>query len=463
MPPNSVVDCRKNPNAQERDMNASSDRANYVVNTGAYFRARTLQGTGAESGNRAVRPTIALFGHFGAGNLGNEGTLMAMLENLQRLLPDADVCCICSLPDVVATDYGIATIPMVSSGAVRWKPRNGFLRALKKLLLGIPNEISRWIEAHRALRDTDLLIVVGTGLLTNAFSLFGWGPYSIFKWSLLARMRGCRVLFVSVGAGPVNRFSGRLLLKTALSLATFRSYRDQATRRYLAGIGFDHREDHVFPDLAFSLSAELPRGGSHSADRRVVGLGIMEFGGMYGIYPVSAGEYANYTSTLADFARWLLARGYDLQLLIGAQTDVPALEKFKAALSLTLTPREFARISGEPATSARHLVEQLAKTDLMVGTRFHNVLLALFLSKPSIAIAFHHKCSGLMEEMGVSEYCEDIHELTLEKLITKFCMLESKAAEITTHLAEKVLQNRAALDVQYRIICQTLGYSAVTN
>jgi len=410
------------------------------------------------------RSQIALFGNFGAGNLGNESTLMAMLENLQRLLPEADVRCICSIPDVVSADYGIAAVPMVSPGAVRWRPRSRFLRALKKLLLGVPNEISRWMEAHRALRDTDLLIVVGTGLLTNAFSLFGWGPYTTLKWSLLARLRGCRVLFVSVGAGPVNRFSGRLLVKTVLSLATFRSYRDHATRRYLAGIGFSRPEDPVFPDLAFSLSTELlPRGDSHSADRRVVGLGIMEFGAMYGIRPISSDEYKNYTAILAEFARWLLARGYDLRLLIGDQMDVPALEKFKTELSQTLTPRELTRISGEPAVSARHLVEQLAETDLVVGTRFHNVLLALLLSKPSIAVTFHHKCSGLMEEMEVSEYCQDIHGLTLEKLTMKFCAIESEAAKITAHLSKKVLQNRAALNLQYRIICQALGYSAITD
>jgi polysaccharide pyruvyl transferase WcaK-like protein len=410
------------------------------------------------------RSQIALFGHFGAGNLGNESTLMAMLENLQRLQPEADVRCVCSVPDVVSADYGITAVPMVSPGAVRWRPRNRFNRALKKLLLGIPNELSRWMEADRALRDTDLFIVVGTGLLTNAFSLFGWGPYSTFKWSLLARVRACPVLFVSVGAGPVNRFSGRLLVKAALSLATFRSYRDHATRRYLAGIGFSRSEDPVFPDLAFSLSTELlPSSDRHSADRRVVGLGIMEYEAMYGIRPISSEEYRNYSAVLAEFARWLLARGYDLRLLIGDQMDVPALEKLKAELSQTLPPGEFTRISGEPAASARHLIEQLAETDLVIGTRFHNVLLALLLSKPSIAVTFHHKCSGLMEEMEISEYCQDIPGLDLEKLMTKFCAMESEAGKITAHLREKVLQNRAALDVQFRVICEALSYSAITH
>ena len=43
-----------------------------------------------------------------------------------------------------------------------------------------------------------MLIVPGTGLLTDAYGLGGWGPYSLFKWSLAAKLRGCRVLFVSV-------------------------------------------------------------------------------------------------------------------------------------------------------------------------------------------------------------------------------------------------------------------------
>jgi len=408
--------------------------------------------------NLEARPRIALFGHFGAGNFGNESTLMAMLENLGQLLPNADIRCICSAPDAVSADYGIAAVPIVSPGALQWKPQSRFVRALKRVLLGIPNEISRWMESSRVVRDTDLLIVVGTGLLTNAFSLFGWGPYSTLQWALLARMRGCRVFFVSVGAGPVNRFSGRLLVKTALSLASFRSYRDQATRRYLASIGFNHAEDSVVPDLAFSLpSVEPPRSGSESNGRRVVGLGVMEFGAMYGIQTISADEYANYTDTLAEFARWLLGRGYDLRLLIGDQMDVPALERFKSRLSETLTPQELGRIRGEPATSAGHLLEQLAETDLVVATRFHNVLLGLLLSKPSIALAFHHKCSGLMEEMGVSEYCQDIHGLTLENLMGKFCAMESKAAEMTAHLAARVVENRAALDAQYDIICEALG------
>ena len=65
--------------------------------------------------------------------------------------------------------------------------------------------------------------------MTDAFGLSHWGPYSLFKWVLMAKLRRCRVLFVSVGAGPIDRTLGRILVKATLSLADYRSYRDEAS------------------------------------------------------------------------------------------------------------------------------------------------------------------------------------------------------------------------------------------
>jgi polysaccharide pyruvyl transferase WcaK-like protein len=71
-----------------------------------------------------------------------------------------------------------------------------------------------------------MLVVPGTGLLTDAYGLLSWGPYNMFKWSLAAKLRCCKLVFVSVGAGPIYSALGRWLVKSALSLADFRSYRD---------------------------------------------------------------------------------------------------------------------------------------------------------------------------------------------------------------------------------------------
>ena len=59
-------------------------------------------------------------------------------------------------------------------------------------------------EPSRRSESTDMLIIPGTGLLTDAYGLSAWGPYNVFKWSLVAKFRGCKVLFVSVGVGPLT-------------------------------------------------------------------------------------------------------------------------------------------------------------------------------------------------------------------------------------------------------------------
>ena len=128
---------------------------------------------------------------------------------------------------------------------------------------------------------TDMLIVPGTGLVTDAYGLVSWGPYSLFKWVLMAKLRRSRVLFISVGAGPIYGAAGRALVKAALSLADYRSYRDEASREYLSGIGFPAERDPVYPDLVFSLPQALlsDRRARSRGPQRVVGLGLMEYSG----------------------------------------------------------------------------------------------------------------------------------------------------------------------------------------
>jgi polysaccharide pyruvyl transferase WcaK-like protein len=390
---------------------------------------------------------ISLFGHFGAGNFGNEITLQAMLCHIRRLLPDAEITCICSAPEIVAAEYDVTAVPIITVVVRSWNIRNPLVRLLRKLFVGIPSELYRWLRGVWTLRGTDTFIVAGTGLLTDAYSLGGWGPYSTFKWSIIAKLCRCQLRFVSVGAGPLHRPTGRFLVKSALSVADFRSYRDDSTVQYLKEIGFRTDGDRVCPDLAFSLPAALlPTAPARKVRRLVVGVGLMERTAMYGL---TSKFYAAYLETLAEFAKWLLARDYDVRLLIGDLTDTPVTLQFQSLLKQKYPSYDEDRIICDPLTSAKDLLSQLASTDLVVATRFHNVLLSLLLNKPSIAISFHHKCSSLMSQMGLSEYCQDVKQLNVDRLIGQFCDLEKNAVALTLSIKNKADQFRRALDEQY--------------
>ncbi len=399
------------------------------------------------------RPKIIFFGHFGGGNFGNEATLQAMLWNTRRVIPDADLMCITTFPAKLTQDYGIAAIPINHVVVKSWDVRNPVVKLARKLFVGIPSEIYRWFKALKTLWHVNMFVIVGTGLLTDSFCIGGWGPYSSFKWSVIAKLCRCQLMFLSVGAGPLESRTGRLFVKSALSLANFRSYRDEATLEYLKDIGFRPSGDRVYPDLAFSLpAAALPNGHAENGRTPVVGLGLMEYNGMYGIEKTTRAHYEAYIDALAAFAIWLLNRGYDIRLLIGDLADMQEVEKFKCLIQKQSQSDGQARIIAEPITSAKDLLSQLAATDFVVATRFHNVLLALFLNKPSISISFHHKCSSLMDQMGLREYCQDIRQVSTDKLIEQFCDLEKNAGSLTQMIQRKVADCREALEEQYRLI-----------
>ena len=395
---------------------------------------------------------IFFFGHFGSPNFGNEITLQAILYHVRRLLPEAQIACVCTGPEALAATQKIKTVPISRTFIKPGKPRPRLVRFLRRVLIGVPSELFRFVDVFRALKGADMFIIPGTGLLTDAYGLLGWGPYSLFKWSLVARLCGAKVLFVSVGAGPLYGILGRRLVKSALALANFRSYRDEASMAYLRSIGFGTNSDRVYPDLAFSVPKDmLPRGGNKTR-RLVVGLGLMFYAGKYSVANASNAVYLRYLDNLVVFVGWLLTHECDIRLLIGEAGDCSVLQEFKDLLGERLDMYDEKRVSDVPAVSVEQLLPQIAATDIVVATRFHNVLLALLLDKPVIAISFHHKCNSLMSEMGLEDYCHDINQMDAVRLIEQFQDLERNAENLKPRIRRKVEQSRKALDEQYDLI-----------
>jgi|SRR5579859_858408 len=399
------------------------------------------------------RKKIYFFGHFGSPNFGNEITLVSILERLRRELPAAEFACICTSPETLATTQKIETCPITPTFVRIPRLRAWLPGLLRRILIGLPSELWRWLDAFKRLRGADALIIPGTGLLTDSYGLSSWGPYSLFKWSWISKMRGCKLLFVSVGAGPLYGVLGRYFAKSALSLADFRSFRDHASKAYMEGIGFAKNGDRVCPDLVFSLpEAMLPQNENRGSRRRIVGLGLMAYAGRYSVADPRSETYTGYLECLAVFVKWLLANNYDIRLLMGDICDMPVIEDFKALLKERLCTADAQRISDKPIQSVTQLISQLAETDIVVGTRFHNILLALLLNKPVIAISFHHKCASLMGEMGMEEYCHDINHMNAARLIEQFQDVEKNVERLKPVIRQKVEQFRQALDGQYTLI-----------
>lgn len=399
------------------------------------------------------RKKIIFFGHFGTLNFGNESTFEAILYHLRRFLADVEVGCVCSGPEALAAAHSIEAVAISSMVVKPSRLRNPVVRFLRKVFVGIPVELYRWLEVFKTLKGTDTFMVPGTGLLTDAYGLSRWGPYNLFKWTAIAKLRGCKVLFVSVGAGPIYGVLGRWLVRSALALADFRSYRDRSSLEWVKQIGLRVSCDRIYPDLVFSLpETKIPRATRKNGDRCVVGIGLMEYAGRYSVPNPSDETYPSYLETLVLFVKWLVAHEYNVRLLMADDQDWLTAREFKSLLKTRVPGLDEHRIADDPAECVGQLLSQLAATDLVVATRFHNILFALLLEKPVISISFHHKCSSLMREMGLSEYCHDINELSGHGLIESFHALENDAEKLKLTIRTKVRGSRMALDEQYNLI-----------
>jgi polysaccharide pyruvyl transferase WcaK-like protein len=404
------------------------------------------------SGQRSWAKKIAFFGHFNSTNLGNEATLQAILYNLRRFQPDAEVTCVSTGPEATAATHRIKAIPSSKAYLIPWSPRTPLSKAIRKAYV-VMSEPYLWIKGLMTLRRTDMFIIAGTGLLTDAYGLFGWGPYDLLKWVLIAKAWRSKVLFVSVGAGPVYSRLGKYLVKVALSLADFRSYRDKSTKRYLKDIGFRADNDRIYPDLAFSLSeVAMAHRCAKLGGRSVIGLGIMTYAGKYGAASPRIEVHSTYLENLVVFARWLLNQENDVRLLIGDLWDAQTIREFRGLLREQLSEGDDAHILDEPVASVEELLSQIAETDVVIATRFHNVLLALLCNKPVISISFHDKCASLMSAMGLWEYCLDINTLKADELIEKFCDLRTNADRLKPLIRQKTNEFREELEEQYKFI-----------
>src|SRR6266851_2475477 len=398
------------------------------------------------------RRKIALFGAFGVGNLGNECTLQAMIFNLRKHLPGAEISCICSRPEEVASRYGITVFPIREAlFQMRATKRSGPIGFLRKIFVGIPAELYRWYRAAIVLKGSDMLIMTGTGMLGD----FGILPfdlhYDILRWSIVARLCRCRLLFVSVGAGPIRNRLSRCFVKSALTFANYRSYRDTFSKQYLESVGFKTNDDAVYPDLAFSLpQATKPAMRGRDSQETVVGVGIMTYYNKSNSSEKDEGIYHDYVEKLAAFVIWLLKHKYSVRLIIGdAVYDNRVRQDLKQLLERNGFRYDLGRIIDEPASSTDEVLSQLAATDVVIASRFHNVLLALMISKLVMAISYHEKVDALVTGVGLKEFSQHIEHIDLDELARQFMELEKNAEALKSRLAQRMEAYRKALDEQY--------------
>ncbi|GGJ03550.1 polysaccharide pyruvyl transferase family protein [Streptomyces brasiliensis] len=375
------------------------------------------------SANRtAVR--VGVCGVLGAGNLGNDGSLEALLGYLRAEHPEAAVDALCSGPEVVTARYGIpATRLHWNRGEYRTASRAGAIAAkgLGKLVDAF--RVAAWVRRH------DVVIVPGTGVLETTLPLRAWGfPYSMFLLCVAGRLFGTKVALVGVGGDAIGHRPTRALVRWSARLAAYRSYRDAVSRDAVRAMGVDTARDEVYSDLVFSLPT--PQAGVPEGPQGPVCVGVMAYYGSNDDRARAEEINRRYLDGMSRFVRALVEDGRPVRLLIGDELDMPAVDAVLDAVDSPL-------VTASEASSLADLMKETAAADAVVAARYHNLICALKVGTPALAVSYSAKSDALMAQMGLGAYCHPAREVDADRLLEQFRALEQRSAELRRTLTER--------------------------
>ncbi|WP_420077137.1 polysaccharide pyruvyl transferase family protein [Streptomyces sp. JL3001] len=392
-----------------------------------------------------MRPPVrvGVFGLLGSGNLGNDGSLEAVLGYLRAEHPEASVDALCGGPEVVTARYGIpATRLHWYRGEYRTASRAGAIagKGLGKLVDVV--RTAAWVRRH------DVVIVPGMGVLEATLPLRPWGfPYSLFLLCASGRLFGTKVALVGVGAGPIGNRLTRGLVRRSARLAAYRSYRDAQSRDALREMGVDTARDGVYPDLAFALPT--PRADASLSPPGPVCVGVMDFHGGDDDRARAEEIHRRYLDGTTRFVRALVEDGRPVRLLTGDECDRSVVAAILEAVDSPL-------VTAAEATSLADLMKETAAADTVVATRYHNLVCALKAGTPTLALSYAAKSDALMDRMGLAAYCHPAREVDADRLLEQFRALEKRSAELRRTLAERNLVAARQLQDQFTALTTAL-------
>lgn len=306
-----------------------------------------------------------------------------------------------------------------------------------------------WVRRH------DAVIVPGAGALESTLPTRPWGfPLTLLVVCASGRLLGTKVALVSVGAELINKRVTRWLSDATARAASYRSYRDANSMEAMRKRGFNTARDRVYPDLVFGV----PTPPYEPGDTRLVGVGVMAYYGGNEDERGRADEiHADYVAKVTRFTQWLVDTGHQVRLFGGdSKFDWEVADRILTGIRRSRPDLDPSWITAERAGSYAELISLLSPLGIIVATRYHNVMCALKLCKPTLSLGYSRKFDTLMADMGLGEFNQPAGSFDVDRLITQFQELEKRHAELRTRMEDRNASNKLALQEQFQILSRTL-------
>jgi polysaccharide pyruvyl transferase WcaK-like protein len=294
--------------------------------------------------------------------------------------------------------------------------------------------------------DVDVVVVAGTGALETSLRIPVWGlPYWIFLIAVMCRLRGKKLLILSVGAenpvDPVKRFFFRWTMR----MADYCSFRDEKSLAAARAMGVRKKLDGVFPDLAFAL----PTPPAQDVRPGHVTIGVMTYTGRADERFPIADRHARYVVHMTSLVERLLDAGGTVTMVIGDRADLAAGEEILQAVK---TARPSAGLCLQNSADLGEVMDEMAHAEVVVASRFHSVICGLKMAKPTVSLGYANKHADLTTRFGLAEFNLSLDDPDVETLLCHIAEARSRTPELEPRMTEVLGQFRAELGNQFALI-----------
>lgn len=318
--------------------------------------------------DRTESPQVAVVGFQGFGNVGDEAILLG-------------------IEVLIGSRMRVVTVFAGGREGVVGFPDAARVRTARHL----PT-----ITAWRALRRADALVISGGGLIND------YWPAVIPRyvaWCLVARLAGCRVIWIGAGVGPIRRRPWRWLAGLAFMASRVVLVRDRASEDWVRRC-YRGATVRVIADPAFFLPVPP------AADATPSGLAIVARGPT----PRDAALTDDFVRSLATVATARHALGERVELVaMHPGEDRAFIASIQGAIGeLGGTALPVTWLPPDPADA----LALFGTFDRLLTVRLHGLILGALAGVPSVAIGYDPKVIGAADLLGLSDVAVAVDDAT---------------------------------------------------
>jgi colanic acid/amylovoran biosynthesis protein len=392
-------------------------------------------------------------------NKGDSAIVLGTAQALRQINPDVRITIVSQTPAVDREPYAQRGIGVVGGpfGLVyrrdmtRARRLAGFALGFPALLAGIviarlagPWTIAWWPgETGRLARDlvsSDLVVSCGGGFWHDSDG--GLGIRFHLLQVICALLGGAPVVCLGQSIGPFRSRVRRRIVGSILSRVAAVVLRESESLPTALAMGIDAKKITVTGDMAFALApahvrqAVTPPG---PANARRIRIGVTARAWWFPGSRRPQQEQARYEQALVEALDHLIEQR-DAEVVFLPQVTGPYEDDDRVVqrrIASRLCRPERATVL-EKELSPEALIRFIGELDFVIATRFHSAILTMLANVPVIAIAYEHKTTGIMGQMGLGHWVTTIETVTAQKLITLSNQLAVDYESVKTQLARAV-------------------------